>query len=65
MNTLVKTTSPNSACFPTSASSPSRTFSPPSLYTPSTIHHRDMRRHCPSMTPNPHHHNSAVSIILL
>ncbi|CAG2161741.1 unnamed protein product [Oppiella nova] len=54
-NTLIKTTSPNS-CFATqSVGSPSRTFSPPSPYTPTTIHHRDMRRHCPSMTPNPHH----------
>ena len=49
-NTLIKTSSPNS-CFTASVSSPSRTFSPPSPYTPSTIHHRDMRRHCPTMPP--------------
>lgn len=53
-NTLIKTSSPNS-CFAASVSSPSRTFSPPSPYTPTTIHHRDMRRHCPTMTPNNHH----------
>ncbi|CAG2104010.1 unnamed protein product [Medioppia subpectinata] len=44
--------------------SPSRTsFSPPSPYTPTSIHHRDMRRHCPTMTPNPHHNSPSSTNI--